>query len=365
MKISIYVRNKSINPSSYYRIIQYVDGTNEYRINSITSNWLYANSLKKNSTFLSVLIKVLLYIQMCCKVFFYLLYDIIFTPDIIIVQREIIPVHTPILILIMERIIYSKTSLVWDIDDDIVENKEVDKKEYSLLENKAKKIILSTNILKRIIFNENINKTIIIPTTDGDIFNQVTPSILEDRFSTYNVKIRLVWVGTIGNLKYIYKIIPILDNCASKLLSIGKQLELDIVTGKCAEINTSNLKINYVNWSRENTISSILSAHIGIMPLEDSIFTQGKAGFKLIQYMSAGLPVLGSSVGYNIEIINDGIGKLIKNEDEWIPAIISLSSNLEKYKKMSYNSKLDWVNNYSFEEQKSILINIFNSLKER
>jgi glycosyltransferase involved in cell wall biosynthesis len=46
--------------------------------------------------------------------------------------------------------------------------------------------------------------------------------------------------------------------------------------------------------------------HIGIMPLEDTAWARGKCSFKMLQYMSCGIPVVVSPVGMNLEILKMG-----------------------------------------------------------
>ena len=57
---------------------------------------------------------------------------------------------------------------------------------------------------------------------------------------------------------------------------------------------------------------------IGIMPLEDTPWEKGKCGFKIIQYLSLGIPAIASPVGVNGEIIEHGKnGFLAASEEEW------------------------------------------------
>jgi len=61
------------------------------------------------------------------------------------------------------------------------------------------------------------------------------------------------------------------------------------------------------------------------MPLIDTPWTRGKCGFKLIQYGSIGIASIGSKVGVNSNIIEDGEnGFLIQNDDEWLGKITKL-----------------------------------------
>ena len=92
-------------------------------------------------------------------------------------------------------------------------------------------------------------------------------------------------------------------------------------------------------------------SHIGIMPLKDNTATRGKCGFKLIQYLAAALPVIGSNVGMNKLIISEDVGFSInpQEKDEWGKAILAITKTetvwqdysraaLERWKK-SYNSE--------------------------
>ena len=60
-------------------------------------------------------------------------------------------------------------------------------------------------------------------------------------------------------------------------------------------------------------------------PLPDTPFERGKSGYKLIQYMACGLPVVASPVGVNCEIVEHGVnGFLARTDEEWITALTAL-----------------------------------------
>ena len=64
------------------------------------------------------------------------------------------------------------------------------------------------------------------------------------------------------------------------------------------------------------------------MPLPDTPYTRAKAGFKLLQYMAAGVPVVASPVGINRQLVGDsGSGFLAEGPDEWEAAIRSLAGD--------------------------------------
>ena len=83
-----------------------------------------------------------------------------------------------------------------------------------------------------------------------------------------------------------------------------------------------------LNWSEDSEIENIRSFNVGIMPLPDEPFERGKCGYKLIQYMACGLPVIASPVGANTQIVEPGkTGFLASSKEDWIQALVTLSKN--------------------------------------
>lgn len=80
-----------------------------------------------------------------------------------------------------------------------------------------------------------------------------------------------------------------------------------------------------IPWSEHTEVASISSLDIGIMPLVDEPFERGKCGYKLIQYMACGLPVVASPVGVNRQIVEHGVnGFLAETPEEWERALMTL-----------------------------------------
>jgi glycosyltransferase involved in cell wall biosynthesis len=80
-----------------------------------------------------------------------------------------------------------------------------------------------------------------------------------------------------------------------------------------------------VPWSEDTEVASLQTLDVGIMPLLDGPFERGKCGYKLIQYMACGLPVVASPVGVNRQIVEHGVnGFLAQTPREWEEALKSL-----------------------------------------
>jgi hypothetical protein len=93
---------------------------------------------------------------------------------------------------------------------------------------------------------------------------------------------------------------------------------------------TANPTLETLPWTEATEVSWIQSMDIGIMPLNDSPWSRGKCGYKLIQYMACGVPVVASPVGVNREIVEHGVnGFLAETEADWARAIGTLLGDAE------------------------------------
>lgn len=77
-----------------------------------------------------------------------------------------------------------------------------------------------------------------------------------------------------------------------------------------------------VEWHEGTEVASLHGFDIGIMPLPDAPWERGKCGYKLIQYMACGLPVVASAVGANNDIVTDNENGLLVHDDAgWTEAL--------------------------------------------
>lgn len=89
---------------------------------------------------------------------------------------------------------------------------------------------------------------------------------------------------------------------------------------------------------------------IGIMPLPNNERAHMKAGFKLLQYMAAGLPVVASPFGINRNIIRHGWNGFLANTlDEWISCLEQLACDPELRFRMGQNGQKFVKENYRSE----------------
>lgn len=83
-------------------------------------------------------------------------------------------------------------------------------------------------------------------------------------------------------------------------------------------------------WSAETEVDELRDFDVGIMPLPDTEWAKGKCAMKILQYMGAGVPAVGSAVGGNLEVVQDGEnGLLARSVDEWIDKIVRVGRDPE------------------------------------
>lgn len=153
-------------------------------------------------------------------------------------------------------------------------------------------------------------------------------------------KIRLVWIGSGSNLKYLKNLSPVLEQLGKK----HSNLMLRIICNEFIELE--NMCVEKITWSLQSQARDLAVCDIGLAPLPINRFTKGKCGFKILQYAAAGLPVIASPVGVNSEIVTESFnGFHAEDTQQWVEKISSLVENKPLRKKMGENN-LQRVNEY-------------------
>jgi glycosyltransferase involved in cell wall biosynthesis len=133
----------------------------------------------------------------------------------------------------------------------------------------------------------------------------------------------LVWIGSRSTLPYVREFMPALE-AAAKLVA---GLKLIIVADET--ISSAVLPVEFVPWSAAGESAALCRGDIGIAPTPENSWTRGKCGFKIVQYMAAGLPVVASPVGANQELVSNETGLLPAKLDDWPAAIAALANDAE------------------------------------
>ena len=155
---------------------------------------------------------------------------------------------------------------------------------------------------------------------------EIVPTVVDlDRYSHLhdhqNHTLVVGWIGTPSTSFYLLALKPVFE-------SLKDKFDVRFVAVGALEKDLSGVPVEAWSWSEETEVQSIQMFDIGIMPLMDTPWERGKCGYKLIQYMACGLPVVASLVGVNGEIIKHGDnGFLAHDLHEWEQALCHLLSD--------------------------------------
>ena len=87
----------------------------------------------------------------------------------------------------------------------------------------------------------------------------------------------------------------------------------------------SDIDADRLPWSEAGEADFFSQVTVGICPLDDTAWNQGKSGYKIIQYMAAGKPALVSPVGIAADLTTQGeTGFHCKTEDDWYESLMRL-----------------------------------------
>lgn len=141
---------------------------------------------------------------------------------------------------------------------------------------------------------------------------------IRSRDSTPGDRVVIGWIGSPSTAPYLKLVSPVLQKLALRhrirCVAIGARRNQLVGTPFAASA-----------WSESTEVASLHGIDIGIMPLPDTPWERGKCGYKLVQYMACGLPVVASPVGVNVEIVREGQnGLLASSNTEWERALETL-----------------------------------------
>lgn len=158
----------------------------------------------------------------------------------------------------------------------------------------------------------------------------------------------ICWSGTRGGMRFLNAI----EEPIAQVLGRSSDRRLRVISDSPPRLSSlPSGQVEFVPWSEEVEVSAIQDASVGIMPLDDSPWSRGKCSYKLLTYMSCGLPVVASPVGMNAEVLSRGqIGFPARNPAEWVDAIENLLSRPETARAMGTVGREVVVSEYGLEK---------------
>lgn len=257
--------------------------------------------------------------------------------DVIIIEKELFT-FVPYFI---EKFLLKGEKFILDFDDNISARYDIGLAR-TFLKNKITNLVrlssattVGNNWYRELFKSEDQSKIYYLPTViDRELYGDESDKVIgmDD--------LNIVWIGSFSTVKYLKLIDNVLVNLQKvynfKLIVIGAKVPL-----KCSA--------NFVDWEASTEIMNIKKAQIGIMPLENTEWEKGKCGFKLIQYMACGLPVVASGSPANEEIVNSNCGFLANNNQDWLEHLSFLLANSSTRSNLGLNGRNRIFRDYSYQ----------------
>jgi glycosyltransferase involved in cell wall biosynthesis len=156
---------------------------------------------------------------------------------------------------------------------------------------------------------------------------EILPSVVD--VSQYAVKrpepdnvFKIGWIGSPVTAQYLVAVMEV-------IAELSKESDLRLVlVGAGKSSSFPNIPTKLISWNEDIERTVNQEFDVGIMPLVDGPFERGKCGYKLIQYMAGGIPVIASPVGVNQQIVeHQKTGYLANSPAEWLIALRALRDN--------------------------------------
>lgn len=277
--------------------------------------------------------------------------------DVVLVQREVIVRLFPLFELMIAK---SGVRMIFDYDDNIFANPVRATPAWYRI---AMRLLQDPKAPQRIIsWSDAVIAGSPFLAIQAQKYNRsvfVVPTVVD--LKRYQMKqhvqlkqLTVGWVGSPSSSGYLTLIKDALFRLAA---SVDFRLLLIGAADRDAEAFRELPSVQIRRWRLDEEAGSLLELDVGVMPLTDDIWAQGKCGFKAIQYMAAGVPTVCSPVGANRAIIDHGTtGLFAATEDDWVRHLTDLLGDVALRRKIGYAARRAvearfsveaWVNDYA------------------
>jgi glycosyltransferase involved in cell wall biosynthesis len=220
---------------------------------------------------------------------------------------------------------------------------------YYLLMRQADHVITCTPALDRLVRQHNPHTTDISSTIDTDRYQPCNP------YSDAG-QLTLGWSGSHSTAPYLHLLDRVLQQLAQRhrfrLLVMGP-----------ARFELPEVAVDVVPWSAAVELPTLQRIDIGLYPLPNDEWVQGKSGLKALQYMGLAIPVVASAVGCNDRVVQHGrTGFLVSSEAEWRDALERLITDPRLRRRFGEAGRQRVESTYSVRANRDRYLSIFQQV---
>src|SRR5262249_38844418 len=130
-------------------------------------------------------------------------------------------------------------------------------------------------------------------------------------------------------------------------------------------LQLTHLPVTFVPWSEATEAAELAEADIGINWLPDDLWSQGKCGLKILQYMAAGLPVVANAVGVQADLVRHGeTGLAAENASDWLSAIETLARDPVLRRRLGQAGRQRVLDDFSVERGAALWLQVLANLPD-
>ncbi len=280
----------------------------------------------------------------------------VFGYDYVFVHREATPLGPPFIEAILFML---RRRVIFDFDDAIFISKtsKVNRvvafakwsSKIRFITRYSAKVAVCNNYLVNWVKQYNANAVLLPTTIDLDYHKPVVKESLATR------RVVIGWTGTQSTMVY-------LELVREALMEL--QLSYDFEFRVICDVDPMFPELKnyrFVKWTLASEIEDLAAMDIGIMPVPQGEWEQGKVGFKAIQYSGVAAAPVVSSTGSGHEVVLHGKTGLVVDNDKssWVKALSSLLDNPVQLEAMGQAAREYIDARYSVRSQVPVYLALF------
>ena len=162
----------------------------------------------------------------------------------------------------------------------------------------------------------------------------------------------LVWIGSSSTLQGLERKRGLWERVARELPG----LRLRVICDRFPDLGP--MPVVRVPWNEATEVNDLQVGDVGVSWIPDDLWSRGKCGLKILQYMAAGLPVLTNPVGVHSTLVAHGrTGWLATDDDAFLAGLHTLASDPDLRRRMAVAARGSVERYYSVDVRASDFIN--------
>ena len=276
--------------------------------------------------------------------------------DFIFIHREATPIGPPFFEYIASK--WLKKKIIYDFDDAIwIPNYSEANSFFSFLKGYSNvkpicklawKVSCGNQYLCQ--FASEVNSNVVYNPTTIDTIN------LHNQIKNQKDRPFVIgWTGSHSTIRYLSELIPILKDLENR-----HSFEFQVISDLPPEPEMEFTSLRFIKWKKESEIVDLMAFNVGVMPLLNDKWANGKCGFKALQYMSLGIPALVSPVGVNSKIVDNGEnGFICDTAEDWKHSLEKVMNDQNLLETMGKNTRQKIEAAYSVQSNERNFLGLF------